>query len=131
MSENEESENVTVSVTETEEEKVKHPFDPFFKALSIYCIRFPCHVQLLREENIPGLTISSRNHEEELLKQLEEHFEKQNESNNDETSTSDTSAAITKMLATDEAKETENEREIRLGKMTPFGTTLSKNISSR
>ncbi len=35
------------------------------------------------------------------------------------------------MLINDQENETENERKIRLGEMTPFGTTLQSTPSSR
>lgn len=83
-------------------------------------------MQLLKEENIPGLTICGQEHELEFLQQLSEHFDNLNKESESENEEGEISENVP-ILPNNEEKETEAERKIRLGEMTPFGTVLKAN----
>lgn len=86
---------------------------------------------LLKKKNVLGLTICGQEHEMQILQQLSEHFNnlsKKNKIDADLDVESDFSIGnVSAVLSDDPENETEQERKIRLGEMTPFGTVLQAN----
>lgn len=89
--------------------------------------------QLLKEENIPGLTICNQDIEIEILEQLNKHFDEiENETCNlHSEEKSNNTEKLSTILINDVENETECERKIRLGEMTPFGTVLQSKENAR
>lgn len=88
-------------------------------------------MKLLKKENLPGLTICGQEHEMQILQQLSEHFNnlsKKNE-NDADLDVEDVFSVrnVSAVLGDATENETEQERKIRLGEMTPFGTVLVAN----
>lgn len=77
------------------------------------------------------MTICGQEHEMQILQQLSEHFNnlsKKNKIDADLDVESDFSIGnVSAVLSDDPENETEQERKIRLGEMTPFGTVLQAN----
>lgn len=91
-------------------------------------------IQLLKEENIPGLTICSRNMEEEIMEELNKQFNEQTEDNiesGEEGSVNEPKEKMSLALVSSVENETENERKVRLGEMTPFGSVLQSTSKPR
>lgn len=86
----------------------------------------------MKEENIPGLTICSRNMEEEIMEELNKHFNEQTEETDDgEEVETKPKEKVSLALVSNEENETENERKVRLGEMTPFGSVLQATSKPR
>lgn len=118
----------------TDEELVNVSCFCFNSLLSnFYFSNLKVFTQLLKEENIPGLTICSRNMEEEIMEELNKQFNEQKEENNDvgeEVSVNKDIEKVSLALVSSVENETENERKVRLGEMTPFGSVLQSTLKS-